>query len=169
MHACMHAYIHTATYGHLNQTYFVRPAVRTVQSEKSQHIQITSHSPSTRHRILTKCVAALPTLSQPSPHPGVAAAVESMFATIAGPEATVYLPLDVEFNISLGRKGPSPGTGHEEGPPHFFYFLEEYRWCSRPNRAARLFMFYRYFFHGVNAYSACVSCAPAVRTVQSEK
>ncbi len=24
--------------------------------------------------------------------------------------------LDVEFNISLGRKGPSPRTGHEEGP-----------------------------------------------------
>jgi hypothetical protein len=24
--------------------------------------------------------------------------------------------LDVDFNISLGGKGPSPGTGHEEGP-----------------------------------------------------
>jgi hypothetical protein len=35
---------------------------------------------------------------------------------VLGPEATAYLPLDVEFTLSLGRKRPSPGTGHEEGP-----------------------------------------------------
>ncbi len=27
----------------------------------------------------------------------------------------IYLTLDVEFTISLGRKGQSLGTGHEEG------------------------------------------------------
>ena len=44
-------------------------------------IQITSHSPSTRRRILFKCVAARPTLTQPSPHPGVVARVLSMSTT----------------------------------------------------------------------------------------
>ncbi len=57
---------------------FVCPAV---EGSKQEVIQITSHSPSTRRRILTKCVAARPTFSQPSPHPGVVAVVLSMSTT----------------------------------------------------------------------------------------
>ncbi len=35
---------------------------------------------------------------------------------MVGSEATVYIPLDVEFIISLVMKEPSPSAGHEEGP-----------------------------------------------------
>ena len=31
-------------------------------------------------------------------------------------EATVYLPFDVEFSTSKGRKQLSPGSGNEAGP-----------------------------------------------------
>ena len=43
-------------------------AARSEDGSKREVIQITSHSPSTRCRILTNCVAARPTLFHPSPH-----------------------------------------------------------------------------------------------------
>jgi hypothetical protein len=59
-------------------------APRSEDGLKREVIHITSHSPyspSTRRRILTKCVAARPTLSQPTPHPEVVAGVVSMSNT----------------------------------------------------------------------------------------
>ncbi len=100
---------------------FVRPAVRAEDGSKREVIQITSHSPSTRRRILTNCVAPRLTLSQPIP-PHTAPG-RSLVSWLGGPVDVHYtwsdlrsnrlaLPLDVDFTISLVRKGPSPRTGH---------------------------------------------------------
>ena len=87
--------------------YFVFCIVRSHRSEigsKREVIRITSYFTSPRRQVLTKCIVTRPTLSQPSPHPGVLAGSCRCPLHEVGREATAYLPLDVEFNISLCRK-----------------------------------------------------------------
>jgi hypothetical protein len=67
----------------MNETCNMYRAPRGEDASKREVIQITSHSPSTRTEPDRSypSVVACPTLSQPSPHPGVVAGVLLMSTT----------------------------------------------------------------------------------------